>query len=147
MPSKKDTIKLLEEIADMLELKGENKFKIQAYRTGANSIKKIDTDLDNLVKLKELNKIKGIGVSLQKVIYEFYDTNESSLYKSLREEIPEGLEQLLKIKGLNPANIKLINSELGIKNLDELEDAAKKKCTCSCKRIRGKSSGENFIRN
>ena len=126
MPSKKDTIKLLEEIADMLELKGENKFKVQAYRTGANSIKKTDTDFDNLVKLKELNKIKGIGTSLQKIIYEFYDTDESSLYKSLREEIPAGLEQLLKIKGLNPAKIKLINSKLGVKNLEELENAAKK---------------------
>ena len=126
MPSKKDTIKLLEEIADMLELKGENKFKVQAYRTGANSIKKTDTDFDNLVKLKELNKIKGIGASLQKIIYEFYDTDESSLYKSLREEIPAGLEQLLKIKGLNPAKIKLINSKLGVKNLEELENAAKK---------------------
>ena len=126
MPSKKDTIKLLEEIADMLELKGENKFKVQAYRTGANSIKKADTDFDNLVKLKELNKIKGIGTSLQKIIYEFYDTDESSLYKSLREEIPAGLEQLLKIKGLNPAKIKLINSKLGVKNLEELENAAKK---------------------
>lgn len=126
MPSKKDTIKLLEEIADMLELKGENKFKIQAYRTGAGSIKKIETDFDTLVKLKELDKIKGIGSSLQKVIYEFYNTNESSLYKSLRDEIPAGLEELLKIKGLNPAKIKHINSELGIKNLEELEDAAKK---------------------
>ena len=139
MPSKKDTIKLLEEIADMLELKGENKFKIQAYRTGANSIKKIDIDLDNLVKLKELNKIKGIGASLQKVIYEFYDTNNSSLYKSLREEIPEGLEQLLKIKGLNPAKIKLINTELGIKNLEELEDAAKRKLL-----VHVKGFGENL---
>ena len=126
MPSKKDTIKLLEEIADMLELKGENKFKIQAYRTGAGSIKKINTDFDNIVKLKELSKIKGIGAGLQKIIYEFYDTNESSLYKSLREEIPAGLEQLLKIKGLNPSKIKLINSELGVKNLEELENAAKK---------------------
>ena len=126
MPSKKDTIKLLEEIADMLELKGENKFKIQAYRTGAGSIKKINTDFDNIVKLKELSKIKGIGAGLQKIIYEFYDTNESSLYKSLREEIPAGLEQLLKIRGLNPSKIKLINSELGVKNLEELENAAKK---------------------
>ncbi|MGB8319520.1 MAG: PHP domain-containing protein [Ignavibacteriaceae bacterium] len=126
MPSKKDTIKLLEEIADMLELKGENKFKIQAYRIGAGSIKKIETDFDNVVKQKELNKIKGIGAGLQKIIYEFYNTNESALYKSLREEIPDGLEQLLKIKGLNPAKIKLINSELGIKNLEELEEAAKK---------------------
>ncbi len=43
MPSKKDTIKILEEIADMLELKGENKFKIQAYRAGAGALKKIES--------------------------------------------------------------------------------------------------------
>ena len=139
MPSKKDTIKLLEEIADMLELKGENKFKIQAYRTGAGSIKKIDFDFDNIVKYNELNKIKGIGTGLQKVIYEFYETNESSLYKSLREEIPEGLEQLLKIKGLNPAKIKLINSELDIKNLEGLEEAASKNLL-----VNVKGFGENL---
>ncbi len=144
MPSKKDTIKLLEEIADMLELKGENKFKIKAYRTGASSIKKIDTDFDNIVKLKELNKIKGIGAGLQKIIYEFYDTNEPTLYKVLREEIPEGLEQLLKIKGLNPAKIKLINSELGIKNLEELEDAAKKNLLVNIKGF-GKNLQEKIL--
>jgi len=125
MPSKKDTIKLLEEIADMLELRGENKFKIQAYRSGASSLQKIDGDFDLIVQRKELSKIKGIGASLQKVIYEFYNTNESSLHKELRDETPGGLEQLLKIKGLNPNKIKQLYSELKIKNLEELENAAK----------------------
>ncbi len=124
MLSKKDIIKLLEEIAGMLEYKGENKFKVQAYRAGAASLKKVDGDFDEIVRRKELNKIKGIGPGLQKVIYEFYDTNESSLYKDLRNEIPDGLEELLKIKGLNPSKIKLIYSELGIKNLEELKNAA-----------------------
>ncbi len=124
MPSKKDTIKLLEDIAGMLEYKGENKFKVQAYRAGAASLKKVDGDFDEIVRRKELNKIKGIGPGLQKVIYEFYDTNESSLYKDLRNEIPNGLDELLKIKGLNPSKIKLIYSQLGIKNLEELKNAA-----------------------
>ena len=124
MPSKKDTIKLLEEIADMLELKGENRFKVQAYRAGASSLQKIHGDFNKILLLKELNKIKGIGPSLQKVIYEFYDKKESSLYKNLRDEIPDGLEQLLKIKSLNPNKIKQLNSELGIKNLEELQNAA-----------------------
>ena len=124
MPSKKDTIKLLEEIAGMLEYKGENKFKVQAYRAGAASLKKVDGDFDEIVRRKELKKIKGIGPGLQRVIYEFYETNESSLYKDLRNEIPEGLEELLKIKGLNASKIKLIYSQLGIKNLEELKSAA-----------------------
>lgn len=139
MPSKNDTINLLEEIADMLELKGENRFKIQAYRTGAGSLRNLDADFNELVKQQELNKIKGIGQSLQKIIYEFYNTNGSVLYKSLRDEIPEGLEQLLKIKGLNPDKIKLLNSELGINNLTELEDAAKKNLLLNIKGI-----GENL---
>jgi DNA polymerase (family X) len=124
MPSKKDTIKLLEEIADMLELKGENKFKVQAYRTGAASLQKTNSNFDEVIRHKELNRIKGIGQSLQKVIYEFYDTDESSLYKELRNEIPDGLEQLIKIKGLNPAKIKQLYSELEIKNMEDLEKAA-----------------------
>jgi DNA polymerase (family X) len=125
MPSKKETIKLLENIADMLELKGENKFKVQAYRTGANSLQKTNGDFDKIITQRELNKIKGIGQSLQKVIYEFYTTNKSSIYKELRNDIPDGLEQLIKIKGLNPGKIKQLYSELKIKNIDDLEKAAK----------------------
>ena len=125
MPSKSETIKLLEEIADMLELKGENKFKVQAYRGGASSLQKLDRDFELIIQRKELDKIKGIGASLQKVIYEFYNTNESSLFKELRNETPGELEQLLKIKGLNPSKIKQLYSRLNIKNLEELEKAAR----------------------
>ena len=139
MPSKKETIKLLEEIADMLELKGENKFKIQAYRSGASSLQKIDRDFDLIVQRKELNKIKGIGASLEKIIYEFYDTNESSLYKKLRDETPGELDQLLKIKGLNPNKIKQLYSQLNIKNVEEMENAAKKNLL-----INVKGFGENL---
>ena len=125
MPDKKDTIALLDHIADIMDFKGENKFKVGAYRNGAISIRKFEGDFAKAVELKELDKIKGIGKGLQAVIYEYFDKGESLLYKQLREEVPEGIEELLGIKGLGAKKINLLHSELGISSVGELEYACR----------------------
>ncbi len=125
MPDKKDTIALLENIADILDFKGENKFKVGAYRNGAVSIRKFEGDFADAVEQKELNKIKGIGKGLQAVIYEYFDKGESPLYKQLLEEVPGGIEQLLGIKGLGAKKINLLYNELGISSIGELEYACR----------------------
>ncbi len=125
MPEKNDTIALLENIADIMDFKGENKFKVGAYRNGAISIRRFEGDFAQAVEQKELDKIKGIGKGLQAVVYEYYDKGESSLYKQLREEVPEGVEQLLRIKGLGAKKINLLYNELGISNIGELEYACR----------------------
>lgn len=104
MPDKKDTIELLENIADIMDFKGENKFKVGAYRNGALSIRRFEGDFASAVSQKELDKIKGIGKGLQAVIYEYFQTGESSLFKELKAGVPEGIEQLLGIKGLGAKN-------------------------------------------
>lgn len=125
MPDKKETIALLDAIADMMDFKGENKFKVGAFRNGAISIKRFEGDFIKTVDTRELDKIKGIGKGLQAVIYEYFNTGESSLYKELKEGVPEGIEQLFNIKGLGARKINILYNELGISNIGELEYACK----------------------
>jgi DNA polymerase (family 10) len=125
MPAKKEIIDLLENIADLLEYNGENPFKVNAFRNGANAIRQTGADIDAIIKDKSLNKIKGIGKGLQGVIYEFYDTGSSSAYEELKKSAPAGINELLKIRGLGPKKIKLLYEELGISNLGELEYACR----------------------
>ncbi len=125
MPDKKDTIKLLDNIADLMEFKGENKFKIGAYRNGAISIRRFEGDFAKAVEEKELEKIKGIGKGLQAVIYEYFTEGESALYRELKSEVPDGIEELMGIKGLGAKKISLLHKELGISSMGELEYACK----------------------
>jgi DNA polymerase (family 10) len=123
MPGKKEIIALLENIAGLLEYNGENPFKVNAFRNGANAIRKSEIEIDKIVNDKALDKIKGIGKGLQSVIYEFYETGNSSAYDELKKGAPDGIDDLLKIRGLGPKKIKVLYSELGISNIGELEYA------------------------
>jgi DNA polymerase (family 10) len=125
MPDKKETIALLDAMADLMDFKGENKFKVGAFRNGAVSIKRYEGDFVKTINAKELDKIKGIGKGLQAVIYEYFNTGESSLYKQLKEGVPDGIEQLFSIKGLGARKINILYNELGITNMGELEYACK----------------------
>ncbi len=125
MPDKKEIINLLEDIADMMEFNGENAFKVNAYRNGANSIRKAGDQIEQLIKTKKLDEVKGIGKGLQSVIYEFVNTGKSLLHEELKKSVPEGISDLLKIRGLGPKKIKILYSELGISNIGELEYACK----------------------
>ncbi|MHB1686259.1 MAG: helix-hairpin-helix domain-containing protein [Ignavibacteriaceae bacterium] len=125
MPEKKEIISLLESIADLMEFNGENQFKVSAFRSGANSIRKSEGDLDVIVKEKFLNNIKGIGKGLQPVIYEYYENGFSNLLKELQSAAPKGIDDLLKVRGLGPKKIKQLYRELAISSIDELEYACK----------------------
>jgi DNA polymerase (family 10) len=125
MPDKTQIIKLLRELADMMEFVGENKFKINAFRFGASSIRGVESDIDELISEKKLDQVKGIGKGLQSVIYEFADTGRSSQYDELRKQVPLGITDLLKIKGLGPQKVKELYTELSISDISQLEDAIK----------------------
>ena len=125
MVDRKEIINLLDAIADLMAFKGENPFKVNAFRNGANVIRKLDTPLEQLIKDKSLDNIKGIGKSLQSVIYEYAETGNSKVYEELKKEAPEGIKDLLKVRGLGSKKIKILYTELGITNLGELEYACK----------------------
>jgi len=125
MSDKKNIIKLLEGIADFMDYLGENPFKINAFRNGANIIRQNENDIEKIIANKKLSSIKGIGKGLESVIYEFMEKGYSELYEQLKKQVPEGIEELLKIRGLGVKKIKLLNRELDIKNISDLKYACK----------------------
>jgi DNA polymerase (family 10) len=125
MAEKKEIIYLLEEIADLMEFKGEIKFKINAFRSGANSIRRFQGDFNALAKDRKLDGIKGIGKGLQSVIYEYCEKDSSNLLSELSAEIPAGIKELFAVRGLGAKKISVLYSELGIASLGELEYACK----------------------
>ncbi|STY35314.1 DNA polymerase/3'-5' exonuclease PolX [Listeria fleischmannii subsp. coloradonensis] len=97
MKSKKDVIRLLEEIALYMELKGENTFKISAFRKAAQSIELDDRSLN---EMEDITKLPGIGKTTGGIITQFLETGESKELESLKKEVPAGLVPLLDVQGL-----------------------------------------------
>ncbi|MEE9449782.1 MAG: PHP domain-containing protein [Ignavibacteriaceae bacterium] len=125
MPDKSEIIKLLTSIANLLEFHGENRFEVSAFRNGANVLRGLEKDINELVQQKSLNSIKGIGKGLQSVIYDFYEKNKSEKYEELKNKTPEGIEEILRIRGLGPKKLRVLYDELNITNIGELEYACK----------------------
>nr|HRI47713.1 helix-hairpin-helix domain-containing protein [Ignavibacteriaceae bacterium] len=120
--TRKEIIRVLEEIADLLEFNGENVFKVNAFRNGANSIRRFEGDFELLVEEKKLNSVKGVGTALQSVIHDLYRNGISSLLSELKKELPEGIHELFKIKGIGPKKVKQLFSELNINSIADLEN-------------------------
>jgi DNA polymerase (family X) len=116
----------LSQIADFLELKGENRFKSAAYRNAARALLAIQTDdLAPALASGELAELKGIGPATLSTIRELIESGESRYLEQLRSEIPEGLLEMLRVPGLGTAKIQKIHEALGVSSLAELEEAAR----------------------
>ena len=116
----------LSQIADFLELKGENRFKSGAYRNAARAVLAIQTDdLASALASGELAELKGIGPATLSTIRELIESGESRYLEQLRSEIPEGLLEMLRVPGLGTAKIQKIHEALGVSSLAELEEAAR----------------------
>ncbi|MEI6155308.1 MAG: helix-hairpin-helix domain-containing protein, partial [Deltaproteobacteria bacterium] len=120
----KSIIEVLEEIATLLEIKGENAFKTRAYYNAAKTLSGID-NLEEMIEGKRLREIKGIGEALSKKIEEYSKTGRMESYEDLKKEIPPSLLELTGIPNLGPKKIKVLFDELGITNAGELEYACK----------------------
>lgn len=116
--------KIFNDIADLLEIKGENPFRIRAYRKAALNVEGLSTDVASMSE-SELLKIPGIGRDLATKILEYTRTGKVSAYDELRREIPEGLGQFLSIPGLGPKTAKLLYETLQVKHIDDLERLAR----------------------
>jgi len=112
-------------IADILEIKGENFFKIRAYRKAAHTIENLSLEIDELAKDLRLQEIEGIGKALAEKIHEIINTGTCRYYEELKKDFPRGLVEMLKIPGLGAKKIKVIYDLLGISSIEELEKAAR----------------------
>lgn len=110
----------LEEIALLLELKGENPFKIRAYRTGAETVMQFPGDIVAKARENDLKGIKGIGDALQQKLHELASTGSLKFHENLRAEFPPGLFELFHIQGLGPKKIKALYDALGVDSVERL---------------------------
>jgi DNA polymerase (family 10) len=117
--------KIFNEIAELLELKGENVFRIRAYRRAAQNIDGLSKDVTTLSK-EDLTSIPGIGADLAAKIQEYLSTGKVAKHEELKNEIPEGVLQLLQVPGLGPKKAKMLFDKLKVKSVDDLEEALKK---------------------
>ncbi|RMD90792.1 MAG: DNA polymerase/3'-5' exonuclease PolX [Calditrichaeota bacterium] len=122
---KKEVAAILQEIAVLLELKGENPFKSRAYENAARVISGLTKDIHELVETGEIRNIKGIGERIADKITELVKTGRLKYYEDLKASIPPGLVEMTAIPGLGPKKIKKMYEILDIKNIAELEYACK----------------------
>ena len=115
---------LLEEIGMLLEIKGENHFKTNAYYRASNTLSTVG-NLDEMIREKRLKEIKGIGDTLSQKIEEYYTTGRMAYYEDLMKDVPVSLLEMMQVPNLGPRKIKTLHDELGITNLGELEYACK----------------------
>ena len=118
--NKKTIIRTLEKVALYLELKGENPFKVSAFRKAAAAL---ETDERSLSEMDDITKIKGIGKGTAAVIDELIADGKSSVLEQLEQEVPKGLVPLLKIPGLGGKKLAKLYQELTIVDADTLKAA------------------------
>jgi DNA polymerase (family 10) len=119
-----EVAKIFNDIADILEIKGDNPFRIRAYRRAAQNIDGLAKDIAEMPP-GELQKVPGIGEDLAGKIHEYVQTGSLKFYDELKKEVPPGLVNLLSVPGLGPKTAKLLFDKVHIKDIDDLEIHAK----------------------
>ncbi len=124
--TKNEIAEILADIGTLMELKGENPFKIRAYAGGARAIEALENDeFERLVAEGKIDTIKGIGEALAAKIAELHATGRLGFYDTLKASIEPGLVEMLRIPGLGPKKIAALHKELGIASISALEAACK----------------------
>lgn len=139
-----EIVRIFNDIADLLEIKGENPFRIRAYRRAALNIESLTKDVSEISK-DELLKIPGIGQDLAGKIDEYVKAGRIQAYEDLKKEVPEGLSMLLSVPSLGPKTAKLLSEKLKIKNLEDLERFAREHKLSGLPGIKEKTE-ENIIK-
>jgi len=122
--TKNEIADILTEIGTLLELRGENPFKVRAYQAGARAIESIEeAELAALIREERLQTVKGIGEALAKKIAELHDTGRLAFYEELKASIAPGLVEMLHIPGLGAKKIRAMQEKLGITSIAELAAA------------------------
>jgi DNA polymerase (family 10) len=143
---KKGVADVLEQIAAFLELRGENPFRIRAFRTAARAIAAFTGDLRQGLEDGSLAAAKGVGPATLQIAAELINTGRAGILEELREQIPPGLVEMLAISGLGVAKIRQIHDVLGIDSLPDLEAAAMDGRLAKLPRF-GQKTSENILKS
>jgi len=120
-----DVAEIFDEVADFLEIKGENQFRVRAYRNAARTVAGLSRSVADLAaEEKGLDGLPGIGKDLADKIRTIVKTKKLPLLEDLKKELPEGLSALMKVRGLGPKKIAALHKELKVASLEDLKKAA-----------------------
>lgn len=121
-----DIAGIFNQVADLLEIKGENPFRVRAYRNAARTVEGLSQSASEMVhEGRSLSELSGIGKDLAGKIEEVVKTGKLTLLEDLKSEMPGQLSDLMKVSGLGAKRIASLHRELNVSTLDELEQAAK----------------------
>ncbi len=120
----KELSQIFNDIADILELKNDNPFRIRAYRKAALVMDDLADDVTALIKTDKLKGLPGIGKDLYAKIEEYIRTGKIETYEELKKEFPQGLIDILYIPGVGPKTAKLLYDKYGIDSIEKLEASA-----------------------
>ncbi len=135
---------VFQDMADLLELKEENPFKIRAYQRASHTIDDLPMELGQVMSEGKLRDIPGIGEAIAKKITELLTTGRLEAYEKLRSEFPESINSLLAIQGVGPKTAVRLYKELGVSTVDALEKAIQDGQVAALYRLGGKTA-ENIL--
>ena len=120
-----DVARRLDEVAAMLEILGDNPFRIRAFSNAARAVYDLSEDVNKLAESGELLEVRGIGKSIFADIKSMLATGTFDEFERLSAKVPPGMLEMLRVSGLGPKKAKLIHDKLGVKSLEELEQAGR----------------------
>ncbi len=113
-------------LADLMEIKGDNPFKINSFRKAARVLENITEDIESICQEGRLQKVPGIGKGIAERISQLVNTGQCQDYEELKKTIPSGLLEVLSIPEVGPKTVQLVWKKLNITTLNQLEEAVKK---------------------
>ncbi len=119
-----EVARLFDLMADLLELKGENRFRIRAYRRAAQNLESLAEDLDTLAAEGRLEEIPGVGEDLAGKIAEYLRTGRIGALDALRRTVPAGVADLLSVPGIGPKTARVLFEKARVRSLDRLRELA-----------------------
>jgi DNA polymerase (family 10) len=122
-PTGREVAAFLEEYRVLLELSGADSFRVRAFANAARAFENLQEDLEDLLARDGLTELRGVGRGVAELVEQFARTGTARAYEELREKVPAGLLDMLRVPGLGPKKIIAIRKELGIDTLEDLEQA------------------------
>jgi DNA polymerase (family 10) len=122
--TKTDVARIFEEMSEILDILGENSFKVRAYQNAARAIESLPGELGDMLESGTLLDVKGIGKAIFSHIEELVHTGRLGIFEEAKNQIPAGLLDLLRIPGMGPKKVKAVYEKLGVQSIDDLERAA-----------------------
>ena len=141
---KSEVAAVLEEIAVLLELQGENPFRANAYAKAGRTIAQLENNIKDVVETGTLDQIPGIGETLRDKITTLVTTGKLPFYEDLKAKTPPGWLQMLRLPGMGPKKVKALSDQLGIDDLAKLQEACEKGIVAKLKGF-GEKTQKNIL--